>query len=109
MDNKKGRSIRIRIETRWFIWKKNTDITNKKGRSIRIRIETPSNKYTNSRCTNKKGRSIRIRIETKHSQPYLVGGLPYKKGRSIRIRIETKSLVVYLHHHNIIKKEDPLE
>ena len=38
--NKKGRSIRIRIETgevKGFAWR----VQYKKGRSIRIRIETP--------------------------------------------------------------------
>ena len=36
---KKGRSIRIRIET-MRLWKKSLMLTDKKGRSIRIRIET---------------------------------------------------------------------
>ena len=37
---------------------------NKKGRSIRIRIETRLEENDNIEKLNKKGRSIRIRIET---------------------------------------------
>ena len=43
----------------------NTNVLNKKGRSIRIRIETGFQRLNiKISFLNKKGRSIRIRIET---------------------------------------------
>ena len=49
---------------------KDPDVVYKKGRSIRIRIETT--RHTNRKGSNndKKGRSIRIRIETKWYQDH---------------------------------------
>ena len=43
---------------------KSTKMFYKKGRSIRIRIETGFSGEYEHRCADKKGRSIRIRIET---------------------------------------------
>ena len=62
---KKGRSIRIRIETKGARMNILLGQKDKKGRSIRIRIETCRDVLDNyTTLEDKKGRSIRIRIET---------------------------------------------
>ena len=82
---------------------------NKKGRSIRIRIETGTHGEEEDVLEHKKGRSIRIRIETWHTLYLNKRNDSNKKGRSIRIRIETKVMRLMISSLTLIKKEDPLE
>ena len=87
----------------------NTIIIDKKGRSIRIRIETNKASKIGTSRRNKKGRSIRIRIETRINSGDARKWISNKKGRSIRIRIETFPKLRALASRVSIKKEDPLE